>query len=198
MNNTNYRAFFSEATKITLFCLLTTCLFFLAGCDEKTLLMVFNMAVMSSAATFSVEQKHLHHLVLGASVMIASILLGGIVGFYIPTLAQLLAIIYVGLAFYCPQKKYQFNIFAISSIMFFILTALPFSFNIATNYMLAGLIVFLLFVGFGSIFEIIKKSKMNPVQLPDQIAHQSISAMIAVISLLLAMVSEQLLVHSRF
>lgn len=60
MSDTHYSAFALEACKITLFCIVVTGLFNLLGATDNTLLIVFNMAVMPSAAIFSVEKKHLN------------------------------------------------------------------------------------------------------------------------------------------
>src|SRR5258708_3099369 len=127
MNTINYKIFALEASKITLFCLIVTGLFSFFGASNNTLLFAFNIALMSSAATFSVEQKHLHHVTLGGSVMIISIIAGGIIGFYYPSTAKLLTILYARLAFYLPKIKYQINIFVSSSVMFLIFSALPFN-----------------------------------------------------------------------
>lgn len=49
----DYKAFFIEALKITFFCLLVTALFKFFDASNNTLLMVFNMAVMFTAATLT-------------------------------------------------------------------------------------------------------------------------------------------------
>lgn len=127
MNDTPYSAFALEAVKITLFCILVTGLFKLFDAANNTLLIVFNMAVMSSAATFSVEKKQLQHVILGSSVIVLSIVAGGIIGDYFPLSGKLLTVIYAGLAFYLPKIKYKINIFVTGSVMFLIFTALPFN-----------------------------------------------------------------------
>ncbi len=126
MGNTHYSTFAWEACKITLFCMVVIGIFKLLGADDNTLLIAFNMAVMSSAATFSVEKKHLRHVVLGSSVIVFSIAIGGILGDYFPLAAKLLTTLYAGLAFYLPKVKYKINIFVTGSVMFLIFTALPF------------------------------------------------------------------------
>lgn len=153
MSHINYSAFAFEAIKITIFCLVITGLFKLLGASNNTVLIVFNMAVMSSAATFSVEKKHFSHVVLGSSVMIVSIIAGGIIGYYTSGLAKLLTILYAGLAFYLPQSKDKSNIFVTSSVMFLVFTALPFSLQEGFQYALDGLVVVAVFIGFYCVFE---------------------------------------------
>ena len=57
MNKINYKSFILEAVNITAFCLIATYLFKLLGASNNTLLILFNMAVMSAATTFSIEKN---------------------------------------------------------------------------------------------------------------------------------------------
>lgn len=145
MNNINYRFFINEATKITLFCIFITGAFKLVGASNSTLLIIFNMAVMSAAATFSPDKKELNDTILGSSIMVISIVLGGLIGFYAPTLSELLSIIYAGLAFLLPKTKIKTNIFVTGAVMFLIFSSLPFSFSLAIKYSVYGTIVVILF-----------------------------------------------------
>ncbi len=199
MSNTHYSAFALEACKITLFCLIVTGLFKLLGATDNTLLIVFNMAVMSSAATFSVEKKHLRHVVLGSSVIVFSIVLGGILGYYFPLLAQLLTILYAGLAFYLPKEKYKTNIFVTGSVMFLIFTALPFTWHDGIHYIIDGLIVAVIFIIFYFLFERTRKTEISAPLSEQQTHRYHITAMIAVVSLILAEIISYLLsVHFQF
>jgi hypothetical protein len=188
INNINYRIFVFEAFKITVFCLVVAALFKSFGVSNSALLIVFNMAVMSSAATFSVEQKRLNHIAVGSIVIIISIIMGGIIGFYYPWLAKLITILYAWLAFYLPKMKYQTNIFVTGSVMFLVFSALPFNSMDGIFYMLYGLIVFSIFVGFYWLFEYVNLSKIenNEIMNSEQIKNNHITAMIAVLSLTLA------------
>lgn len=183
---TNYKAFLFEAVKITFFCLLVTGLFALLGAKNNTLLVVFNMAVMSAAATFSVDKKHLNHVALGGAVIIISIIAGGIIGFYYPLLAKLLTILYAGLAFYLPKTKSQVNIFATSAVMFLIFSSLPFNLMGGIWYALAGAIVYVIFVGFYLLFDYVNQIKNKERINSEKIENNHMTAIIAVLSLTLA------------
>lgn len=193
MSNTHYPTFAREAFKITLFCIFVTGLFKLFGAADDTLLIVFNMAVMSSAATFSVEKKHLRHVVLGGSVIVISIVAGGIIGNYFPLWAKLLTILYAGLAFYLPKVKYKTNILVTGSVMFLIFTALPFNWRQGAQYSLDGLVVVIVFVAFYALFERTQKAEPAKALNEQQSYRNHITAMIAVISLILAEVTSYLL-----
>ncbi len=199
MSNTHYSAFALEACKITLFCLIVTGLFKLLGATDNTLLIVFNMAVMSSAATFSVEKKHLRHVVLGSSIIVLSIVIGGILGYYFPLPAKLLTILYAGLAFYLPKVKYQTNIFVTGSVMFLIFTALPFTWQNGIHYLVDGLLVVVIFMIFYFLFERTRKAEISAPLSEEQTHRYHITAMIAVISLILAeIISYFLSAHFQF
>lgn len=149
----SYKAYLFESLKITTFCLFVTALFKLGGASNNTLLIVFNMAVMSSAATFSVEKKHLYHVVWGSAAMVISIISGGILGYYSPCAAKLLTIIYAGLAFYLPREKAITNIFVTSAVMFLVFTESPFNWQIGVHYGLNGIIVITIFIIFYLLFD---------------------------------------------
>lgn len=184
MNPVNYQAFAFESFKITLFCLIITGLFKIFGVSNESLLVIFNMAVMSAAATFSVDKKHLNHVALGSSVVALSTVMGGFIGFYCSWLASILTIIYAGSAFYFPKTKQRTNIFVTGALMFFIFSALPFSWNFAVKYTLYGVIIVLLFTGFYCLFEY-KKSK-EAITKPEVMQENHRTAIIAIISLTLS------------
>lgn len=197
MNQINYGAFAVEALKITIFCLLITGFFKLLSVSNNTLLIVFDMAVMSSAATFSVEHKCLDHIVLGSSVVITSIIAGGIIGYYNPELAKLLTIIYAGLAFYLPRSTAKTNIFVTGSVMFLIFTALPFSLQNGLRYALDGFLVIAVFIGFHYILNH-KKSDKNKEKFNITTQNQlnRITAIMAVLSLTAAWIISNILSRS--
>jgi hypothetical protein len=199
MNNIDFKSYIFEASKITLFCLVVTGLFALFGSSSNTLLVVFNMAVMFTAATFSVEQKHLNHVTLGGLVMMLSIIAGGIIGFYYPWTAKVLTILYAGLAFYLPQKKYQTNIFVTSSVMFLIFSSLPFDFQDGMRYLFDGLIVFSIFIIFYLLFDYRNQPDKKEIIDRNETNNNHITAMIAVLSLTIGCgVSYYLSIHHHF
>ena len=133
------KTFVFEAFKITLFCLVSTGLFFLIGVKTNLLLIIFNIAVMCCVATFSPEKKQLVHVLEGSIVILVSIIVAGILGFYIPTFAKLLTICYASLAFLIPKTQERTNIFKTGSIVFLIFSSLPFDLHSGFLLSLCGL-----------------------------------------------------------
>ncbi|MDP1573776.1 MAG: FUSC family protein [Coxiellaceae bacterium] len=152
MQKINYKKFVMESVKITLFCLITALIFKLSGASNNTLLIIFNMAVMSSAAAFSVEKRNLKHVTLAPIVIVISTVLGGVTGFYFPILAKVLTVLYASLAFYFSKTKNQKNVFVIGAIIFLILSAIPFNLKDGMRYMLDGIVVSIIFVIFNVLF----------------------------------------------
>lgn len=199
MKEINYKSFVIESIKITAFCLAVTGLFFVFGAARDTLLIVFNMCVMSAAATFSIGQKHIRHIMLGSAVVISSIIVGGLLGFYVPNIAKVTTILYAGFAFYLSKKQYQLNIFVTSAVMFLIFSALPFDLNTGLWYALDGFIVLIFFVGFYSLFEDKKFTNIKQKINHEVIEHNHKSAIIAVLSLILAwIISAVLSIYVQF
>jgi hypothetical protein len=85
--------------------------------------------------------------------MAVSIISGGLVGFYIPTLAGLLGIIFAACAFYLPNNKSIFLIAMTSSVMFIIFTLTPSSIHESMHYLGAATLVVALFGIFHLIFD---------------------------------------------
>lgn len=148
MQKIDYKNFSIESAKITIFCLTTTLLFKLFGSSNNTLLIVFNIAVMSSAAAFSTEKRNLKHISLASIIIVISTVLGGITGFYFPILAKVLTILYAVLAFYFSKTQNQKNVFVSGALMFLILSAIPFNLHYGVRYALDGVIVSIIFVIF--------------------------------------------------
>ncbi|TNF66731.1 MAG: FUSC family protein [Gammaproteobacteria bacterium] len=159
----NYLAFIFEAIKITLFCLIITSIFAVMGIDQNSLLIMFNIAVMSCAATFSPQIKHPAFLLLSSIIVILSIICGGLVGYYLPTYSQPLIIIYAILAFLLPQTKENTAVLVTGALMFLIFNALAFNLNSALHYSLYSLIFLPLFIAFYWLFDqrIINQSYQN-------------------------------------
>ncbi|MCF6765989.1 FUSC family protein [Thiotrichales bacterium 19S3-7] len=156
MNNNqsiDYLAFIFEAIKITLFCLIITGIFAVIGSNQKSLLVMFNIAVMSSAATFSPQRKSPIFLLYGAVIIILSIIAGGLIGFYLPKLSELLIIIYAILAFLLPKTKEGSAVAVTGAIMFLIFNALAFNFSEALCYSLYSLLFLPLFILFYWFFD---------------------------------------------
>ena len=189
MSEIQYSAFAREALKITLFCLLVTGIFKLFHASNNLLLIVFNMAVMSAAATFSAGQKQLRHVALGSSVMVCSIVVGGVIGYYFPGTAKLLTLVYAGLAFYLPKYPYQTNIFVTSSVMLLIFTALPFNEHEGILYALAGIGVVIIFTGFSWAFDRTHSIEPSAILTATQTHKNHRTALIAVLSLTLAWIA---------
>lgn len=149
----NYLYFILEASKITLYCLLITAIFFFLGTSQATLLVMFNIAVMSAATTFSVEKKQLSNVFFGSIVILISIVVGGILGFYAPFIAKCLTIIYATCAFSIPKTKLWLNILKNGAVMFLIFSFLPFNLNSGIHYLFLGLLIVFSFTLFHWLFD---------------------------------------------
>ncbi len=180
------RKYTIEATKITLFCLFITGLFKLFGASNKDLLIIFNIAVMSFAATFSVEKKHFSLIALGSFVIVFSIIAGGLTGYYAIGQAAPLTILYAGLAFYLPKTKVLTNILVTGSVMFLIFTTLPFNWKDGLNYSLDGIIFITFFVLYHWAFGYQKYIKPKSSSTNQISKDNHLTAGIAVLSLGLA------------
>lgn len=133
--------FVLESLRVTLFCIGITLLFWLFGVADKTLLIVFNMSVMSAAATFLPQRKPSRFILAGSSTMVVAIIAGGISGFYWPALSKVFGVLLAGLAFYLPKRKANTNICVTSAVMFLIFSSLPFGLEDAFHYLLSGVVV---------------------------------------------------------
>ena len=185
MNTVSYRYFILEATKISLFCLLISGVFKLFDASNNELLIVFNMALMSAAATFSPEKKQLSHSMLGSAVMVVSIILGGLIGFYTPILSSVITIVYAGLAFLLPKNKITSYLFITGAVQFLIFSSLPFNYAHVQIYLIYGIVVIISF----SVLTWLTNIKDNkPMQRSNGIKPDGakINALIAVSALSLA------------
>lgn len=187
----NFATFANEAIKITLLCLIITGIFKLFGVANNDLLIIFNMAVMSSAATFKTEKKDIKEVMLGCFIIVTSIVLGGVLGYYFPSSAKILTILYAGLAFYLPRTKTNANIFVTGALMFLIFSALPFSWNQGLTYFLDGLIVSIIFTFFYLIFnhktsQFAEAVSTKELLSSQQITQTHVTALIAMLSLSIA------------
>lgn len=145
-----YTRFLLEAFQVTVIALIVLLILWLCGAHSQQLLIVLNMLVLSFVATYSGEDKHVKHIFRATSVIVASVILGGFVGFYAPLLAPWLVIIYTVLAFLRPKTKYYGITFVLGALIFLIFTSLPFSWQSGWAYIPCGLfVIFSLCVAFG-------------------------------------------------
>jgi len=181
-----YKIYISEAVKITLFCLIVTALMALIGADQKAILVIFNIAVMSCAVTFSPEKKHLVRVFEGGIVTTLSIIAGGVLGFYIPNIAQVLIIVYAALAFLLPRNKERTILYVNAALMFLLFTSFPFDIKKAFEYLLYSIPLILVLVIHYRLFDRIiyaRSAKPNP----NNWEQKEISALTAVLALVCAL-----------
>ena len=134
MEKTDYKGFFIEALKIFTFCVALMVAFALKGSSTKELLLLLNMAVMSSSATFSTKDEPLT-IYLKAAVSIAFFsLLGGVIGFYFGILAKLLIVIFAAIAHLVPKRTFDFKILINSCFVFLIFSSVPFDLKDAISF----------------------------------------------------------------
>jgi hypothetical protein len=157
------KVFLLESLRITLFCAAVTALFWLFGADNETILIVFNMAVMSAAATFVPQRKPTIFMLIGSSVIVLATVIGGIVGYYWPWWSKLIGIILATLAFYLPKRRVNTNVCVTAVLMFFIFAALPFTPQVGLHYLLSGIVVIALFALFHRLIE----GRIYPTQVID-------------------------------
>jgi hypothetical protein len=116
-------------------------IFIALGVDYQLLLILFNIAVMSTVATFSPNKMSLWFLLEGATVVTISSLIGCIVSFYIPAISGVIIIVYGSLAFFIPKYKDQSNIFVIGALVYSVSTISPLTFVQASTIGLYSLIL---------------------------------------------------------
>ncbi len=182
-----YISYAIQAFKITAFCLFVTYLCKVIGASDQVLLVSFYTAVLTAMATFSVKKKRLTHLVLGGTVVVESLLIGSVIGFYYPIGAQFLAIVYASLAFYLPKKQYQTDIFVMGALTFFIFAILPFSVVDAVTYAPYCMGVIAIFMIFHLIFRVRRKTEMEEEEISQLDARRNcITAIITFVALSLS------------
>lgn len=191
MRTIQYRYYFIEATKITFFCLLTTLFMSVFVTDKNTLLIAFNMAVMSAAATFTGKKLKPLHAMLGSGVIILSILSGGILGYYLPTLSNLFVIIYAGLAFLLPKTPIKASILITGSVMFLVFKSIPLNIIEAANLLVCGLVVMAAYFGFTYAVNKTFHHKLN-YEYPET-NNSALSAITVILALSLAWITSLLL-----
>ena len=157
------------------------------GASDNTILIVFSMAVLSAAASFSPQKEQARHIALGSTTILISIIAGGLAGFYVPTLAKVMTIVYACLVFLLPKTKIKLNLFVIGAVMFLLFSADPFDIHAALYYLIDGAFVAVLY----SIITYLFDNKLHRYKKEYQIEwikEQKIASLVALISLVLAWV----------
>lgn len=152
--------FLLEAAKVTLFCLIIVGIFRVLGADTHSLLILFYMVVMSNVATFSPLRTPPGKLLVASTLIIASILVGGMLGYYCPYFARIFSILYAALMFLVCKTKSQSQVGVTSAVVVIVFIALPFSAQAAIHYFFSGLLLLLLLPLYDVLFDkLIHKSK---------------------------------------
>lgn len=188
----SHRYFILEAIKITCFSLGITGFFKFMGASDGTILIVFSIAVLSAAATFSPQKEQAKHIALGSTTIVISIIAGGLAGFYVPTLAKVITIVYACLVFLLPKTKIKFNLFIMGAVIFLIFSAEPFDIHAALYYSIDGAFVALLYSIITHLFDT-KLHRYKKEYDIEWIKEQKIASLVALISLTLAWVISALL-----
>ncbi len=115
------------------------------GASNRTLLVVLNISVLCSAALHNLEQKHPQEIILGSFLIISSIVIGGLLGFYLPEISIYFSFLYIFFAFFLPKTTTSSSVAVNGLLMFLIFSLVPFQWSIALGYLLAGLIILILF-----------------------------------------------------
>lgn len=135
----SYRNFILEALKITLVSALMTLVYWYFGFSKNALLVSFTAAVMIYASTFAPIKKPVSKIFLGGVLIVCTISIAGVIGFYYPTTAKALTVILAGLAFFLARSQSQTQMYVNSVVMFLVFSALPFDIHQATQYLLLGI-----------------------------------------------------------
>lgn len=142
-----YSTFVLEAIKITLFCLITTVIVKLLGANDNTILVILNMAVMSCAASFYPEKLDIKHTLSSSLVIISSVLFGGILGYYYPSLVAIVTIVYAASSILIPRTRHYMATFSVGAVVFYVFAALPFDIHLALTYLqYSGVIIITLVI----------------------------------------------------
>ena len=165
MNN-NYQFFLIEACKITGYCLLIVAVLWVCGANNQTILIAFNMTVMSCAATLSAEKNNLRDVLIGCTVVVVSVLAGGFIGNYFPDIALWSVLVYAILAFLIPKTVYFRSVFSMGALVYLIFSWMHFSWSSGWIYTLTGLFVIIMLALFFIFFnrnDFLEKDDRMPV-----------------------------------
>ncbi|MBM3208390.1 MAG: FUSC family protein, partial [Chlamydiae bacterium] len=186
MQKIEWSSYFIESCKVTVFCLCVTLFYYFFGCSDTTLLVSFYMSVMSAASTFSIKAKHFNQVFLGGVMIATAINCGGVLGYYFPVFSKAIAIVYAGLAFFLPKKRYQSDIFVTSAVTYLVFTVTPFPLQEGIKHSIECVFVFMVFVFFYFLFDYPRAKNVEIVFDNNDRKVNKITAAIAVGSLSIA------------
>jgi len=178
----DYKGFFIEALKIFFFCIGLQLAFALHGATTKELLILLNMAVMSSTATFSIKNEPLSLYIKAALSIAFFTLAGGVLGFYFSFLSKVVFILLAAASYYIPKRLYDFRILLNSSLVFLIFSNIPFSLNDGLHFAKSALI----FIASYALFHLIvspRSQKKDPLFEKSKLKIHKQNALIAMIAL---------------
>lgn len=180
----SYLPYAIEAAEIVILALILTFFLSLLGASQRTFLVILNMSVLCSAALHNLEQKHPQEIILGSFLIVSSIAIGGLIGFYLPSLSKYFAFLYIFFAFFLPKSTTASAVSINALLMFLIFSLVPFQWSTALAYLLAGLLVLILFT---TIYlsinrEIIQRQKELPSHKKLELSQRIQMTLIALIS----------------
>jgi Fusaric acid resistance protein-like len=178
----DYKNFFIESLKIFFFCVFIETLFAFKGASQKELLILLNLAVMSSSATFSIKNEKLSLYFKAAFSIFFFTIAGGVLGFYYKFLAKILFIALAFIAYFVPRTNFNYRILLNSCFVFLIFSNLTFDLKSAYQYSLDGILFIASFCIFHRLVDQPSKRK-DPLIKPDEMKVHKLNALIAFISL---------------
>ena len=189
----NHTFFAKESAVITLLCLMIAGIFKWIGLSNPDLLVIFTMAVMTSAGIYPAYEKSLFRIFGTSFLIIISIVAGGFLGKFNLMLGELIALIYVGFSFYWPRSRENSGLLVTSSMMFVIFLFFPASLSESKIYLTNGLMVpviflvvyFLYFKIFSMEPKQAKKKTEDHNHETDEIDHRKTRAFVGVTSIFL-------------
>lgn len=150
----NYIAFFtpptlliSDASFITVFCLVIAIVSKFAGLDNNKLVVVFTMAMMNNAAVFPFQGKSPLRILTSALLVNLAIVAGGYLGNAHFILGEVIAIVLVSLAFYFPKNTADSALWITVAMMFVIFLFFPASVKASLVYTVGGVLVAISLMG---------------------------------------------------
>jgi hypothetical protein len=192
MKKATYSWYLMTAMIVTCFSLLVVFILWLCGANNYTLVVGLNMVVLAFAATCTVEERRLHHIIFSSSIMVVSIIAGGFIGFYLPIMAPWLVIIYGVLAFLLPKTLYYRIGFGLSALMFLVYSAIGFDWQTGWPFLpTAVLVIIVLTLFFWLLRGSGKNKKIQFITIP--LKERQMSAMTVGIALVLGWIIEMYL-----
>lgn len=137
----NKKVFLLESSRIALFCVGVTLLGVCLGVDQHAAVMIFALAAMTSTATFLPKPRPMSFVFTASSLMVLSIVGGGVCGFYLPWLAKIIGTFAAVLIFYLPKRASTTSAAVITVVMFFSFSAMGFDWAHGLQYLGYGVVV---------------------------------------------------------